>query len=103
MNVAGTNIVMGRHYQMRKHGLSRRRGRRFRVELGKLAEDLIWAHVGEHIQLPLARGFGAVIREVDDDALIRAFDGRMRLVHLPAAVRGPASLGTIARFLTWAR
>ena len=82
MNVAGTDIVMSRHDKVRQHGLSRVRGRGvFGVELGKLAEDFIRAEVGEQIKLPLARGFGAVIREIDDHALIRAFDGRMRLVH----------------------
>ena len=77
MNVAGTDIVVRRHDKVRQHGLSWRGWRRLRVELGKLAENFVWAQVGEQIKLPLARGFGAVIRKVDDHALIRALDGRM--------------------------
>jgi hypothetical protein len=74
-------IVASRHHEIRQRGLSRRTGRRFRVELGQLAQDFIRAEVGEEIKLPLARGFGAAIREIDDHALISAFDGRMGLVH----------------------
>ena len=43
MNVAGTDIVMGRHDKVRKHGLSGEGLRCFRVELGQLAEDFIRA------------------------------------------------------------
>src|SRR4051794_31628235 len=37
INVGGADIVMSRHHEVWQHGLSRRWGRRFRVELEKLA------------------------------------------------------------------
>ena len=81
VNVAGPDIVMRWHDKVRKHGLSGEGLRSFRVKLGQLAENLIRAQVGEQIKLPVARGVGTVIREIDDHALIRTFDGGMRLVH----------------------
>jgi hypothetical protein len=72
VNVAGADIVVGRHHKVWQHGLSRRGGRRRRVELGKLAEDSVWAHVGERIKLPLARGLGTLICEINNHALVLA-------------------------------
>jgi hypothetical protein len=77
-NVGRPDIMMGRHDEMRKHGLRRRsRSSRQRVQL---AHDAVRSELAQKLELRRTRCAGAAVDEVDDLALLGSIDGAVRLL-----------------------
>lgn len=78
-DIAFADIMVSRHDQMRQQWLHRGRCGAG-LQGGEFSKDAIRPKILEQVKLSLARGLGAPVGQVDDLALVGAFDGRMRLV-----------------------
>ena len=63
-DVAGSDLVMRRHDQMRQQRLVLRR--RWRFQRRDLAQDAVGAEIAQQVELTTARGLGPAVGEVDD-------------------------------------
>ena len=81
VHIGLANVVMGRHDQMRQHGLdvvnSGFGWLHLRFERAELADDLVRPPRCEEIELALARSVGAMVGEIDDLALTFSLDRGM--------------------------
>jgi hypothetical protein len=82
--VARPHVVMRRHDQVRRLRL-RRYLPGYR---GELLDNAIRAERRQHVQLRRVGGRGAAIGQVDDAALARAVDGRVRFVDKAGEIDG---------------
>ena len=78
-DVARAHLMMAGHYQMRQERLLRGGPRLASLEPRQLACDPVRPEPGEHLELSPARGFRPMVGEVDDLALSRSLDRRVRL------------------------
>ncbi len=77
-DVAGADVVMRRHDEMRQQRLVRGGRRRLRIDCGELAGDAIGTDPHEQVKLGAAGRCGAAVGQVDDPSLPGAVDGGMR-------------------------
>jgi hypothetical protein len=79
-DIFAADIVMIRKHQVRKQGLPLGLARAG-LQPRKLADDTTGTDRSQKLELPRARRYGAPIREIDDGALPRPFDGGVRCIH----------------------